>query len=288
MGRKRTGTGKYFYICIAILICLLLSQCAAVDRSPLLQRLWPQQDEARQHLVQADRLVAQGDYEAALEENQKVLSLSPDGPPADQALYNMGLIYAHPGNPKRDYVKSIAFLDRLIKDYAQSPQLEQAKVWAGVLRESEELRRELRRVAKVRTEPPQAEPRQHPVLLQRLVAQGDYEAALEENQKVLSLSPDGPPADQALYNIGLIYAHPGNPKRDYVKSIASFKRLIKEYPQSPRAERAKILVQLIQESENAKRAAATLTQENDKLKRMIEESRKVDIQIEEKKKEQTR
>ena len=287
MGRKRTGTGKYFYICIAILICLLLSQCAATDRSPLLQRWFPQ-DEARQHLVQAEKLLAQGDYEAALEENQKVLSLSPDGPPADQALYNMGLIYADPGNPKRDYAKSIAFLDRLIKDYAKSPQLEQAKVWAGVLRESEELRQELRRAGKVRAEPPQTESRQSPVLPQRLVAQGDYEAALEENQKVLSLSPDGPPADQALYNMGLIYAHPGNPKRDYVKSIAFFKRLIKEYPQSARAERAKIWVQLIQEGDNAKRAAATLTQENDKLKRMIEESRKVDIQIEEKKKEQAR
>jgi tetratricopeptide (TPR) repeat protein len=287
MGRKRVWTGKYFYICFAILICLLLSQCAAIDRSPLLQSLLPQ-DEAWRHLVQAERLLAQDDYHAALEENQKALSLSPDGPPGGQALYNMGLIYAHPGNPKRDYAKSIAFLDRLIKEYPQSPQLEQAKVWVGVLRENEELRQELRRMTKVRAEQPQAESRQHLVLPERLLTQGDYEAALEENQKALSLSPGGPPGDEALYNMGLIYAHPGNPKRDYAKSIALFKRLIKEYAQSAYAERAKIWVQLIQESENAKRVAATLTQENDKLKRMIEESRKVDIQIEEKKKEQAR
>jgi tetratricopeptide (TPR) repeat protein len=283
MGRKRTGTGKYFYICIAILICLLLSQCAAIDRSPLLRRLLPQ-DEARQHLVQAEKLLAQGDYEAALEENQKALSLSANASPGDEALYNMGLIYAHPGNPKKNYAKSISFFYRLTSEYTQGPWVEQAGVWAGVLRESEELKP----VRTVRTEQSQDEARQHLVQAEKLLAQGDCEAALEENQKALSFSANAPPGDQALYNMGLIYAHPGNPKRDYVKSIALFKRLIKEYAQSPRAERAKIWVQLIQESENAKRAAATLTQENDKLKRMIEESRKVDIQIEEKKKEQAR
>jgi hypothetical protein len=47
-------------------------------------------------------------------------------------------------------------------------------------------------------------------------------------------------------------------------------------------------VQIIQESESAKRVAATLTQENDKLKHMIEESRKVDVEIEEKKREKVR
>jgi tetratricopeptide (TPR) repeat protein len=175
MGRKRPGTGKYVHFCIAILTCLALSQCAALDRSPLLQRLLPQ-DEARQHLAQA----------------------------------------------------------------------------------------------------------------QKLLAQGDYEAALEENQKVLSLAANGPPGGEALFNIGLIYAHPGNPKRDYAKSISFFKRLIKEYPQSLYSERAKIWVQIIQESESAKRVAATLTQENDKLKHMIEESRKVDVEIEEKKREKVR
>jgi tetratricopeptide (TPR) repeat protein len=175
MGRKRPGTGKHVHFCIAVLTCLLLSQCAGVDRSPLLQKLLPQ-DEARQHLVQAQKLVEQGDYEAALEENQKVLSLAANGPPGDEALFNMGLVYAHPGNSKRDYVKSISLFKKLIKDYAQSLYAERAKVW----------------------------------------------------------------------------------------------------------------VQIIQESENAKRVATTLTQENDKLKHMIEESRKVDIEIEEKKREKAR
>jgi tetratricopeptide (TPR) repeat protein len=135
---------------------------------------------------------------------------------------------------------------------------------------------------------PRGEARHHLVQARKLLVQGDYEAALEENQKVLSLAANGPPGDEALYNMGLIYADPRNPKRDYAKSISFFKRLIKEYPQSLYSERAKIWVQIIQESESAKRVAATLTQENDKLKHMIEESRKVDIEIEEKKREKVR
>jgi hypothetical protein len=73
-----------------------------------------------------------------------------------------------------------------------------------------------------------------------------------------------------------------------VKSIAVFKRLIKEYPQSPWTEQAKIWVQVVQDNENARRVATTVAQENDKLKRMIEESKKVDIEIEEKKREEAR
>lgn len=135
---------------------------------------------------------------------------------------------------------------------------------------------------------PQDEPRQHLIRAQKLLVQGDYEPALEETQKTLSLSPGKPPGDEALYNIGLIYAYPGNPKRDYVKSIATFKRLIKEYPQSAWTEQAKIWVHVMEESENAKRVAASVTQENDKLRRIIEESRRVDMEIEEKKRQNVR
>lgn len=135
---------------------------------------------------------------------------------------------------------------------------------------------------------PQYESQQHLVEAQKRFAQGDYETALEQNQKALSLSANNPPGDEALYNIALIYAHPGNQKKDYVKSIAYLKRLIKEYPQSPWTDQGKIWVRVIQESENAKRLAATVTQENDKLKKMIEESRKVDMEIEEKKRETAR
>ena len=283
MGGERTGTGKYLHFYIAILTCLLVSQCASLDRSPLLQRLFPQ-DERRQHLLQAQKLLAHGDYEEALEENRKVLSLSANGPPGDEALYNMGLIYADPGNKKKDYAKSIAFFDRLVVEYSQSPWIGQARVWAEVLRESENLKL----APTVVTEQLQDESCQRLLRAQDFLAQSDYEEALEENRKVLSRAANGSHGDEALFNMGRIYAYPGNQKKDYVKSIAVFKRLIKEYPQSPWSEQAKIWVQVIQDNENAKRAVATVAQENDKLKRMIEESKKVDLEIEEKKREKAR
>jgi tetratricopeptide (TPR) repeat protein len=155
------------------------------------------------------------------------------------------------------------------------------------LEENQKETKEFRRVA-VAKQQPKDESRQHLVQAQKLLARGDYETALKENQKALSLSANNPPGDEALYNMALVYTCPGNPKRDSVKSIATFKRLIKDYPQSAWTEQAKIWVQVIQEGENAKRVAATVTHENDKLKGIIEESKKVDLEIEAKKKEQAK
>ncbi len=98
---------------------------------------------------------------------------------------------------------------------------------------------------------------------QMLLAKGDYEGALKENKKVLSRYPDMAPGDEALFNIGLIYAH----LKDYKKSLESFRRLLKEFPESPRIEEAKVWTGVL----NA-----------------IEEIKKVDIEIEEKKKELVR
>ena len=54
-------------------------------------------------------------------------------PPGDKALFNMGLIYAHYGNPEKDYKKSISFFTKLIKEYSNSALVEQAKIWVGIL-----------------------------------------------------------------------------------------------------------------------------------------------------------
>jgi len=114
-----------------------------------------------------------------------------------------------------------------------------------------------------------------------LLAQGDYEGALMENQRVLSLSGQDPPGDEALFNIGLIYAHPGNPKKDYGKSLTFFKKLTKDHPQSPWVEQGKIWTGMLQENEK-------LNQTIQKLNQVIEESKQVDIEIEEKKREKAK
>ncbi|MGA2517335.1 MAG: hypothetical protein ABSG44_12400 [Thermodesulfobacteriota bacterium] len=101
---------------------------------------------------------------------------------------------------------------------------------------------------------------------------------MKENQKVLSLYDNASPGDEALFNAGLIYAHPGYPKRDYQKSLDHFKRLVKVFPQSPFAGQAKIWIGILQENERLKR-------EIEELNKTINKSKQVDIEIDEKKKE---
>jgi len=171
MGRKRTGTGKHIYFCIAGLIILSLSGCATIEKTkqrvevgtPLsetkervkvgglpLEKTKGQEEikgkektreqvKANEYLLRGQKLLAQGDYEGSLRENQKTLSVSANNRPGDEALFNMGLIYAHSGNPKKDYGKSLDFFKKLLKDFPQSPLLEQAKIWIGVLQENEKL-----------------------------------------------------------------------------------------------------------------------------------------------------
>jgi tetratricopeptide (TPR) repeat protein len=96
--------------------------------------------EANEYLILAQNLLAKGDYEGSLRESQRVLGLLKDQPPADTAIFNMGLVYAHPKNPKKDNKRAISFFSRVIKGYPDSPWVEQAKIWVGVLDGVEKLK----------------------------------------------------------------------------------------------------------------------------------------------------
>ena len=87
---------------------------------------------------------------------------------------------------------------------------------------------------------------------QKLWAQNDFDRALEENQAVLAKYGHKPPADEALYALGFIYTQADNPKKDYHKAIIYFKRLLREFPQSLRAEEARAWVQILELWERSK------------------------------------
>ncbi len=300
MGRKRARAREFICFCVAGLIALALQGCTTLETIRVKIK---GQVEARQYLHRGKGLLAQGDYEGASHENLKILSLALRGPPEDEALFNMGWIYAHPENPKKDYGKSIFFFKKLLEDFPQSSRNERAKIWVGMLQENERLsqttdectrknenlKQTIQIVSqtneKLKQREKKIEERQEarePFLLsQKLLAQGDFEGALKENQRILSLSGKNPPADEALWNMGVIHAHPGNPKKDYGKSLTFFKRLIKDYPESPWVEQAKTLGGMLQENEKLSRSVEDLNQ-------MIEKSKQVDIEIEEKKREKAK
>ncbi len=137
MGRKQTRPGKHLYFCIAVLIFLFLSGCAELLHDIRKQK------ETRDSLLRSKRYLVWGDYEAAIKENEKVLYLSADNPPSDDALFNLGIIYAHYGNPQSNYGKSIYFFKKLLKNYPKSPLLGEATIWTKLLEENQRINKEL-------------------------------------------------------------------------------------------------------------------------------------------------
>jgi TolA-binding protein len=108
----------------------------------------------------------------------------------------------------------------------------------------------------------------------RLLAQNEYENSAKEFHKALALSVNKPPADDALFHLGMVFVHAGNPKRDNRAAMSHFTRLVKEHPQSPWVDQAKAWVAMIQL--------------NAKLTETLEKSKKVDIEIEEKRRQKER
>jgi hypothetical protein len=131
-----------------------------------------------------------------------------------------------------------------------------------------------------------------------LLAEGNYEAAFKENERLLAEGKVAP--DVALFNMGLISASL-NPRKDYPRALTSFKTLVNQYPSSTFAEPAKVWIQILQERQQLaeekhklieerqklledKRASIrereALSQEREKLKYAVEKSRQLDMQIE--------
>ena len=87
MGKMRIRNRRLGYVgfCLAALMFLSLINCTPMKEMK-------EQREARNYLILAQKLLARGDYEGALAENQKVLALSNRQSPGDEALFNIGLI----------------------------------------------------------------------------------------------------------------------------------------------------------------------------------------------------
>ena len=147
MGRERTPAGKFVYFCAAGLIFFFLSSCSTMKKeftwsssqevSP--RKAQTQESLASEEILRAKRLFDLGDYAGSLEETQKILSRPPKDDSRDQALFNMGVIYAHVENPQRDLGKALYSFKAMLQEYPQSPLAGEAKVLVGVLQENEKL-----------------------------------------------------------------------------------------------------------------------------------------------------
>ena len=161
MGGKSSPTREYFYVCLALLMgvggCAIGEGRREIKTAPapvLIPEPKPipppkilveptkirDQREANEHLSKARELMSRGDYDGALRESQKAVSLAKGEPPADAALFHMALIYAHPKNPKKDNPRAIGLFNRVVKTHPESIWAEQAKIWVAVLDGVEKLK----------------------------------------------------------------------------------------------------------------------------------------------------
>jgi tetratricopeptide (TPR) repeat protein len=133
---------------------------------------------------------------------------------------------------------------------------------------------------------------------------GDYEASIKYNKKVLRQFPRTL-GDQALFQMGLNYAHPENPNPDNQKSIECFQSIIDEFPKSSIRDEAGIWILFLQKTiENNKRFDNLRQQKNiennkrldnlrlknenllhqiENLKNQIKKLKEIDLGIEDKK-----
>lgn len=262
MGRKQTGKGKHLLFYVALVLAISISGCTffreLVEEGPVQEKM-----------VLGQKYRSQGEYDRSRQIFQEILAVYPQKPPGDQALRELALTLSHPGNPRKNYPEALAFWWKLQKDFPQSPYAEEARAWIGVLtayadgvQKGEKTKSQLQQ-AKTQVDALKAqleEFKSDPRLLgadlmarnHKLWAQNDFDRAVEENQAVLAKYGHKPPADEALYALGFIYAQADNPKKDYTKAIGYFKRLLREVPQSLRAEEARAWVQILELWERSK------------------------------------
>lgn len=134
MGGKSIGRGQYVCVCFALLSAL--AGCG-------LMREWQEGQEIRESLNQAQSLLMRADYDASIHEYQKVLLLAHERSPSDAALFNIGVIYAHPLNPRRDPQKAYSHFSQVVAGYPASPWWPPAQAWIGVLAEAQKSRQEI-------------------------------------------------------------------------------------------------------------------------------------------------
>lgn len=248
MGREHTRAGQYIFLCFACLIFFGFLGCATLQEME-------ERRSAQGHLQRSEKLLAKGDYEKALRENQEVLSMDGKTIPDDKALFNMGLIYAHYENPEKDFTKSKEFFHNLIDKYPRSPLVEQAKMWVDTLgcverekQDSVELEKKIEELEKQTEQKESAGLKQNSqnyfARSQTLLAKEKYEDVLQGADDILK-KKNKTNKDKALFNRGLIYSHSGYSGKDYEEASNSFKQLIEEYPKSPLVEQAKIWVSIL-------------------------------------------
>jgi hypothetical protein len=100
----------------------------------------------------------------------------------------------------------------------------------------------------------------------RLARTGSGRAARTLYRRVLREVRGTPVAAEALYGLGRLYVDPESGVRDYGSAHMAFSRILREYPNSPRAAEARCWDALITEMQRNQTEAGRLRADLDRLK----------------------
>jgi L,D-peptidoglycan transpeptidase YkuD (ErfK/YbiS/YcfS/YnhG family) len=106
MGKKQSSICEhlyFFFVCI-IMTPILISGCSHANAIYRFKSTYKEGND----------LSSQGSYSASLNKNEQTIEKNPAA--RDRALFDMGIIYANPGNEQKDYQKSLECFQKLIKD----------------------------------------------------------------------------------------------------------------------------------------------------------------------------
>ena len=105
-GLRPQGADGFLRLCIAglMIVAMLMGGCSHIDESALSQ--------------EASQFFNQGNYAAALSRYEQILANDPDA--VDRILFEMGITYAYPTNPQKDYQKALHCFQKIVGDYPES------------------------------------------------------------------------------------------------------------------------------------------------------------------------
>jgi TolA-binding protein len=209
---------------------LLLSACAPV-RTTLAEI------QTRQQLAQYRYYLASGFFETVIRQSQAVLQKSETRPPADLALYSLGEVYASHAYQGRDYMQSRQYFEKLLRHFPYSPLTSEARTYLSLY---DAIDARDRTIAVLLEQSSLATAAERTAPDRPVIENRNFEEAARKNRQILEAAGNAPPADEALYNLGLINAHGDNPAKDYRQAREFFARLSSEFPDSPLAEEARI------------------------------------------------
>ena len=149
MGGKRSRTREYLYYGLACIVALAGTGCCAQltslcrDGKPAPQL--PVQPQAQPQpcvrLQDVREQIDRKDFDGAVREYQDALARPGTDRRTSALLFELGLLYAHNNNPKKDYRKALGYFTRLVREYPRSALVEEAKIWIDVLDAMEKSKR---------------------------------------------------------------------------------------------------------------------------------------------------